>query len=83
MSQEIWRLPRILATTGKSRSSFYFSLARGLWTKPVKLSQRSVGWPASEVNLLIKALIAGLDEHSLREIVLDLERARTQSGESV
>jgi len=83
MSQEIWRVPRVLSYTGKSRSSFYSDISQGLWTRPVKLSQRSVGWPAREVEVLMGALISGLDEDSIKQLVEHLERFRTQNGARV
>lgn len=76
MSHEIWRLPRVLSYTGMSRSAFYSSVLSGLWTKPVRLSRRAVGWPAEEVQHLIKAIIAGSDANEMRQLVVDLERAR-------
>lgn len=78
---EIWRLPRVLATLGKSRSSFYTDLSQGLWTRPVSLGPRARGWPAAEVIQLVKAIIAGLSNKEIRELVLELERSRRMDGE--
>lgn len=76
MFYEIWRLPRVLSYNGMSRSTLYASVLTGVWTKPVRLSRRSVGWPAGEVQRLVNARIAGSDVSEMRQLVADLERAR-------
>ena len=49
MLQTIFRLPAVKTETGYSRSTIYLRIAQGLWTKPVSLGARAVGWPAIEV----------------------------------
>ena len=49
-SPRIERLPAVLHRTGLARSSVYALLARGEFVKPVKLSARSIGFIAAEVD---------------------------------
>jgi prophage regulatory protein len=76
MKYEIWRLPRVLAVIGHGRSTFYCNLADGLWTKPVKLGPRSVGWPSIEVEQLARAIVAGYSGDAMRSLVRELEVSR-------
>lgn len=52
MTHTILRLPAVKAETGNSRSTHYLRIAQGLFTKPVSLGPRAVGWPSSEVAAL-------------------------------
>ena len=68
------------AETGYSRSTLYLRITQGLFTKPVKLGARSVGWPAAEVRALNAARIAGEPDVCIRELVAGLEQARSRQG---
>jgi prophage regulatory protein len=72
----ILRLPDIKTSTGLSRSSIYLRIAQGLFTKPVNLGARAVGWPASEVETLNAASIAGKSNTEVSELVVKLVAAR-------
>lgn len=50
MSEEIWRLPRVVATVGMGRSWIYLAIAEGRFPAPVQLGTRAVGWKRSEVE---------------------------------
>jgi len=76
MTHTILRLPAILTSTGLSRSTIYLRIAQGVFTKPVSLGGRSVGWPADEVAALNAARIAGKPDAEIRELVTKLEAAR-------
>lgn len=76
MLNTIFRLPNVLEQSGLSRSSVYLRISQGLWTKPISLGGRAVGWPASEVNVLIAARIAGKNDDEVRDLVLNLEAKR-------
>ena len=45
MIERIYRLPTIIELTGLSRSSIYLAMSKGNFPKPIKLGQRSIGWP--------------------------------------
>ncbi len=76
MTHTILRLRAILASTGLSRSTIYLRIAQGVFTKPVSLGGRAVGWPASEVAALNAARIAGKPDAEIRELVARLEADR-------
>jgi prophage regulatory protein len=77
MFQAILRLPAVKSATGLSRSTIYLRIANGVFTHPVSLGARAVGWPAHEVAALNAARIAGKLETEIRELVVKLEAART------
>ena len=52
----------------------------GLFTKPVKLGSRAVGWPATEVVALNLARIAAMPDDEIRALVIELQAARKNAG---
>jgi len=76
MTHTILRLPAVKAETAVSRSTHYLRIAQGLFTKPVSLGARAVGWPAGEVAALNAARIAGKSDEEIRALVVKLEAAR-------
>lgn len=76
MSQRILRLPAVKSECGYSRSTIYLRIAQKLWTRQVRLGEKSVGWPAEEVAALNAARIAGKTDSEIRALVLRLEAAR-------
>ncbi len=76
MHKKILRLPDVKALSGYSRSTIYLRIAQGLWTKPISLGARCVGWTADEVSTLNSARIAGKSDKEIRELVVKLEMAR-------
>ena len=76
MSQTIHRLPAVKSESGLSRSTIYLRIAQGLWTKPVRLGARAVGWPSGDVAAINAARIAGKPDEEIRALVVKLEAAR-------
>jgi len=76
MTHHILRLPDVKAAIGLSRSTLYLRIANGVFTHPVSLGGRAVGWPAQEVAALNAARIAGKPDAEIRELVTQLEAAR-------
>lgn len=76
MTHHILRLPAVKASTGLSRSTLYLRIANGVFTHPVSLGGRAVGWPAHEVAALNAARIAGKPDAEICALVLELEAAR-------
>ena len=73
----IWRIKTCKAEAGyRSNASIYNLIRDGLWTKPVLIGQRSVGWPDAEVRALCEARIAGAGEREIRELVNRLHTRR-------
>lgn len=76
MVNPILRLPEVLRVRGRSRSAHYSDIQLGLYTVPVAIGRRSVGWPESEVTALNDATIAGKPEDEIRALVQMLESQR-------
>ena len=75
----ILRMPAVKAETGhRSHASIYSAIKAGLFTKPVPIGQRSVGWPDSEVKAINAARIAGQGEADIRALVKRLHDKRTE-----
>lgn len=72
----ILRLPAIKIRSGYSRSTVYLRISQGLWTKPVSLGPRAVGWPDYECDSLTAARISGKTDAEIRDLVLKLQSAR-------
>lgn len=79
MLNTILRLPSVKSESGLSRSTLYLRISQGLWTKPISLGGRSVGWPASEVVALNTARIAGQSDTEIGELVKMLESDRKKA----
>jgi prophage regulatory protein len=69
-------MPGVKSESGLSRSTIYLRISQGLWTRPVPLGPRAVGWPSVEVTALNAARIAGKTEDEIRGLVAALEAAR-------
>ena len=76
MTNSIFRLPTVLGERGRSRSSHYLDIQQGLFTCPVQIGLRAVGWPSTEVEALNAARIAGKTDEEIRALVVKLEAAR-------
>lgn len=76
MTHTILRIPSVQSESGLSRSTIYLRIAQGLWTKPVSLGARAVGWPSHEVAAINAARIAGKTDEEIRALVATLEAAR-------
>jgi prophage regulatory protein len=64
-----------------SRTSFLNGVKTGKYTKPIRLSARTVAWPSFEIDSINTALIAGKSDEEIKKLVADLEAARTKSVE--
>ena len=76
MKRTILRIPAVKSESGLSRSTIYLRVSQGLWTRPVSLGARAVGWPSDEVEAINAARIAGKTDEEVRALVLNLEVAR-------
>ena len=76
MRRTILRMPAVMFESGLSRSTLYLRISQGLWTRPVSLGSRAVGWPSDEVEALNAARIAGRTDEEVRSLVQELEAAR-------
>lgn len=76
-ARAMMRMPAVMAETGnRSHASIYNHIKAGLFTDPVKIGDRSVGWPSDEVNAICAARIAGQTDEQIRELVISLHARR-------
>ena len=78
MTTTILRMPAAKAQSGYSRSTIYLRIAQGLWTKPVSLGPRAVGWPSNEIEALNAARISGKSDSQIQELVQTLHTKRKE-----
>ena len=81
MTSIIERLPRVLRKRGRSRSAHYLDIDQGLFTRPVSIGARAVGWPEHETDAINAARIAGKTDDEIRTLVVTLEAARKTAGQ--
>ena len=74
------REPRTVEATGKSRASLWAEIKAGLFVPPVKISTRSIAWPASEVAAINQARIAGKSDEEIKALVVRLVAARREAA---
>ena len=75
----ILRMPAVKAETGHaSHASIYTAIHEGLFTVPVSISRRSVGWPQNEVKAINAAHIRGDSEEKIKALVAELHHARME-----
>ena len=70
------RLDTTLKKRARSSSSHYRDINDGLFTKPVRLGKKAVGWPVEEVAELNAARRAGVSDTQIRKIVDKLHDKR-------
>ena len=80
MTTTILRMRNVKIESALSRSTLYLRISQGLWTKPISLGGRAVGWPSCEVAALNAARIAGKSDDEIRALVKNLEAARKAIG---
>lgn len=77
---QILRMPAVKTETGhKSHSSIRTAIRSGLFTRPVPIGPRSVGWPDTEVKAINAARIAGQSEAQIKALVASLHALRVQA----
>ena len=76
MVTTILRLPEVKARTGLSRSTVYLRISQGTFPAPISLGGRSVGWPATEIEQLNTARVAGRTDGEIRDLVKKMESGR-------
>ena len=75
----IWRIDKCKNEAGyRSHASIYGLIRVGLWTQPVKIGERSSGWPDDEVKAINAARIAGASDEQIRELVKQLHAKRAE-----
>ncbi|WP_254668181.1 MULTISPECIES: AlpA family transcriptional regulator [unclassified Hydrogenophaga] len=72
-------MPAVKAETGhRSHASIYNAIRAGLFTNPVPIGQRAVGWPDDEVKAINAARVAGASDEQIRALVKQLHAMRAE-----
>jgi len=79
MINRILRKSEVINCTGLPKSTLYLRISQGLFTKPIDLGGRIVGWPESEIAALNAARISGKSDNDIRVLVSQLEFDRKDS----
>lgn len=66
----------LIAVMRASKPTIYAWVSAQLLTPPVKFGAKSSAWPASEVNAILAARIAGKTDDEIRALVIELTEAR-------
>ena len=64
MNTEIIRLPEVLKRTGVSRSTWLLGCKAGRFPRPIRLTDRAVGWLSSDIESFVAERVAARDAES-------------------
>lgn len=82
--EKILGMPDVKNLTGhRSHVSVYELVRSGLFTKPIHIGRRSVGWPESEIEAVNAARIAGRSDDFIRGLVGQLHTKRQESAPEI
>ena len=80
----ILRLPQVKTKIGhKSSASIYGAVRLGLFTRPIRIGERAVGWPDYECDAIVNARIQGKSKDQIKALVNKLHSNRATAGEQV
>ena len=72
----LYRRPVVEQAMGKTRSTLYRDIQKGVLTKPVSIGGDRVAWPANEIQAINQARIAGKSDDEIMALVIELEALR-------
>lgn len=73
------RIPEVMSQIGvKSHKTVYDRVKDRMLTRPVKIGERSVAWPAYEIAAINAARVSGVGEEELRTLVDRLHSKREE-----
>ena len=70
------RMKNVVEITGYPKGSIYQKIGEGLFTRPVPMGARTAAWPKHEVEAILQARIAGVNDSAIRELVKELMSKR-------
>ena len=78
----IKRMSDVLEAFGyRSRTTVYKNVSAGVFTRPIAIGKRAVGWLDTEVEAISLALIAGQSQDEVRQLVVRLHALRLERFE--
>ena len=80
----IKRMSDVLEAFGyRSRTTVYKNVSAGVFTRPISIGIRAVGWLDTEVELITLAVIAGQPQDEIKRLVDRLHAQRLEKFESM
>ncbi len=63
---------------GVKKTRLYADVREGLLTPPIRMGANCARWVEHEVDAVVRARIAGIDDDGIRELISDLVAARSE-----
>jgi len=73
------RFPQVVEKTGRTRPSINYLIKHGQFPRPILLSARAVGFPASEVEQILNAQVRGFSVDQIRSLVCQIHAQRMEA----
>lgn len=64
MKNKILRMPQVIEICGHSKSSIYALMAKNLFPKSIKISERAIGWLESDIQEWIDSKVRDGGRHA-------------------
>lgn len=58
-AERLMRLPEVIQTVGRSRTSIYYDVKEGLFPEPLKIGRRAIAWKESDIRNWIESRSGG------------------------
>lgn len=75
MQSSLLKLPDVVRRTGRSKSTIYDEVNRGLFPRPIKIGRRTY-WRDDEITRIVDAYSAGVGHTELARIAQELAEHR-------
>ena len=76
--EQLIRMKEMQNIYALGKTCAYERVKSGLLPQPISLGGRSVGYPLSEVNTVLKAMIRGDSEEQIKALVIELTEQRKE-----
>ena len=80
----IFKVSQVAEKLGyKSKAAIYLCVAAGTLTKQISTGLRATGWPSAEIESIVEAREAGMDQSNIKRLVEALHRERAERLEAM
>lgn len=83
MPERIFRLKELVILLGLSKSTIYERIRNGVLPKPISLGGSAKGWIGSEIEHILKCMVAGYSQKQLSKEVLSIHERRSNDLDSL
>jgi len=60
--QKFLKLPEVINITGKSRSSIYSSIQKGIFPAPLKIGQKAIAWSTESIRQWQESCLTAMNQ---------------------